>query len=261
MIKVNGQAIIIDHFGDGTLKCDAVDDAILSGRNVNVIEWMYDNESELFAVMCLARDIQQRFPDARLGLCMPYIPNARQDRRVSGRLFTLETFAELINLMNFSFVSVLDPHSEESEKHIERLDKMISPRLELEVMTAASSPNTMVMFPDAGAEKKYRMQSTAIVGKKTRDESGRISSYELVNFVDGTENVLIRDDICSYGGTFVAAAKALRERGVKNIKLLVSHCEDNILKGEVFDYIDEVITTDTICKVKHPKLRIVDRFR
>jgi ribose-phosphate pyrophosphokinase len=119
----------------------------------------------------------------------------------------------------------------------------------------------MVMFPDAGAEKKYGMPSTAIVGKKTRDEPGRISSYELVNFVDGTENVLIRDDICSYGGTFVTAAKALRERGVKNIKLLVSHCEDNILKGEVFDYIDEVITTDTICKVEHPKLRIVDRFR
>ena len=83
----------------------------------------------------------------------------------------------------------------------------------------------------------------------------------MMNFVDGVKSVIIRDDICSYGGTFVAAAKELRARGVESITLVVTHCENNILKGEVFDYIDKVITTDSICTAEHPKLEIATSYR
>ena len=119
------------------------------------------------------------------------------------------------------------------------------------------------MYPDAGAAKKYSRAAKlpVIIGNKHRNEEGRIDSYELLNFPEGTKSVIIRDDICSYGGTFVAAAKALRERGVEKIMLMVSHCENNILKGEVFDYIDRVVTTDTICTIEHPKLEFAARYR
>ena len=60
---------------------------------------------------------------------------------------------------------------------------------------------------------------------------------------------------------FVSAAKELRKRGVEHITLVVSHCENNILKGEVFDYIDEVFTTDSICTVSHPKLIVTKKYR
>ena len=100
-----------------------------------------------------------------------------------------------------------------------------------------------------------------IVGNKHRNKEGRIESYELMNFQDGIKSVAIIDDICSYGGTFVSAAKALREKGVQNVVLIVSHCENNILKGEVFDNIDDVYTTDSICTVEHPHLHITGVYR
>ena len=124
-----------------------------------------------------------------------------------------------------------------------------------------------VMFPDAGAAKKYSNldfgDKPIIIGNKHRNKEGRIESYDLMNFPEGgnTTWVVIYDDICSYGGTFVEAAKALKEKGVEYLALVVSHCENNILKGEVFDYFDEVYTTDSICTIEHPKLEIWKQYR
>lgn len=252
MIVVNGKGIEQDHFGDGTLKCEAMWDFQI--HNKNMIRWMYDNDSELFTLYCVVRDIQSKAPYAHNILYMPYIPHARQDRNVSDRLFTLKYFAEIINSLNFLQVIVCDPHSDVSTALIDRCvcEKMAG--IEQEVITKADA----IMFPDAGAAKKYLSYGLpTIVGNKKRNTEGRICGYELLNFKDGVKSVVIRDDICSYGGTFVAAANALREHGVEFITLLVTHCENNILRGEVFNHIDKVVTTDSICTIEHPKLEII----
>ena len=258
MIIVNGVEVQQEEFGDGTLKCKALSGGCLN--NINEIRWLYDNDAELFALYCIVKDIQNRMPHAQNILNMPYIPHARQDRNVSGRLFTLKWFAEIINSLNFSTVVVVDPHSDVSTA---LLDRCLCDYGE-ELMYNASMGAEAVMFPDAGAAKKYTgwgTQLQPIIGNKHRNEEGLIDSYELMNFKEGTKRVVIRDDICSYGGTFVAAAKALRERGVEHITLVVSHCENNILKGDVFKYIDRVITTDSICTIKHPKLEFAVKYR
>ena len=236
MIKLNGRIIEQNHFPDGTLlmKCNA------NQGFAGTITWQYENDSELFALYSLKKHLDRVIPGWTPHLYLPYIPHARQDRKVSGRFFTLKTFAKIINQMNFSKVVVLDPHSDVSTALIDRCCQMLKP---IEALTV----NTVLMYPDAGAAKKYKSDATAIIGNKKRDKDGNIVSYELLNFIEGTESVTIVDDICSYGGTFVEAAKALRERGVKNIYLIVSHCEDNIEKGKVFEYIDKVYTTDSIC--------------
>lgn len=257
MITINGVKIIQENFGDGTLKCEA-----LNGENIlqsgNVIWWLYDNDAELFTLYCLVRDIQNRLPTAQNYLFMPYIPHARQDRNVSGRLFTLKYFAEIINSLNFYYVAVLDPHSDVSASVIDRMTY-----LPFENQLDYFEGMDAIMYPDAGAAKKYSRAAKlpVIVGNKCRDKDGRIASYELLNFVEGAKNVIIRDDICSYGGTFVAAAKALKFKGVENVTLMVSHCENNVIKGEVFDYVDRIITTDTICTIEHPKIEFAARYR
>lgn len=102
MIIVNGIEVKQEQFGDGTLKCEAVHgDEILA--NGNVIWWLYDNDAELFTLYCVVRDLQNRMPTAQNYLFMPYIPHARQDRNVSGRLFTLKYFSEIINSLNIGF--------------------------------------------------------------------------------------------------------------------------------------------------------------
>ena len=62
------------------------------------------------------------------------------------------------------------------------------------------------------------------------------------------KKILIVDDICSYGGTFLQAAKALKKKGVENIDLYVTHCERSVYKGEMLysGLIDNIYTTNSI---------------
>ena len=267
MIIYRRKEIKQEQFGDGTLKA-LVPENLSNGDMLSIvgpffgldsesITWCYDNDAEIFTLNCLVDVIRDaKGNNVNIELRMPYIPHARQDRKVSGRFFTLKTFAKMINQMNFSKVIVLDPHSDVSTALIDRCYEMLKPIELLKV-----KEGTVLMYPDAGAAKKYKADSTCIIGNKHRNSEGRIDSYELLNFVEGTKSVCIVDDICSYGGTFVAAAKALRERGVETIGLVVSHCEDNILKGEVFDYIDFVYTSDSICHIEnHEKIEFIDSY-
>lgn len=236
MIKINDIKVDQDKFGDGTLKC------ILPEVTSNpTITWAYDNDEELFTLACLVDTLKERFD--KIALVLPYIPNARQDRKVSGRIFTLKTFCNLINDMGFCSVDVLDPHSSVA---MALLDRVVAEYLEIPVELS----DFTIMYPDAGAAKKYteihpEIQNF-IIGNKHRDTNGKIDRYDIADFISGTKKVLIIDDIVSYANTHVAAAKELKKRGVEKIVLMVSHCESNIFKGEAFDYIDCVYTTDSI---------------
>ena len=87
--------------------------------------------------------------------------------------------------------------------------------------------------------------------KKRRWEDGKILGLDIMNPENVKDkNILIVDDICSRGGTFYHAAKALKEAGAKHIYLYVSHCEETIFKGEIFSsgLIDHVYTTQSIFK-------------
>ena len=256
MIKLNNRIIEQDYFGDGTLKCTVPPPISVCAK----ILWCYDADSELFTLAALVDYIKDKYPRMPIELTLPYIPHARQDREVSGRLFTLKSFAKIINSMGFDRVHVFDPHSDVSAALIDRIDVCLDAFLVGQY--EKNGKKIPVMYPDAGAAKKYSVRGEeAIIGNKVRNEEGRIVSYELLNFVEGTKKVIIRDDICSYGGTFVAAAKELRKRGVEEIILVVTHCENNILKGEVFNYIDQVFTTDSILTVEHPQIKIARSFR
>lgn len=264
MILINNKKVDLDKFGDGTLKCE-----VPQINSTPTITWAYDNDGELFALACLTDILKEKFD--KVALVLPYVPNARQDRRVSGRIFTLKTFCRLINNMGFCSVEILDPHSSVT---MALLDNVVDYYFKNDDQDDVDA----IMFPDAGAAKKYTEQGLGknykniIIGNKKRDDTGRIVEYELINFPEGVKTVKIKDDICSYGGTFVEAAKALRSKGVEKIILEVSHCEANIFKGNVFDYVDEVITTDSILDLdnfdhegvteeKLKKLKITHLFR
>lgn len=264
MIIVDGKYVVKqEHFGDGTLKCNIEDLAEqLNSKSEHWITWSYDNDSELFVLACLV-DFLKNGSDNDLRLRLPYIPNARQDRFVSGRLFTLKTFCKFINNLGFKEVEVLDPHSNVATA---LLDHVSTSFPDWSVIIDDFDDFT-IMFPDAGAAKKYAENTEfaggkdIIIGNKHRDKDGRVSDYELLNFVEGTKSVLIIDDICSYGGTFVSAAKALKEKGVEHIYLAVSHCEYNIFKGDVFNYVDTVYTTDSILDLEHTDIENYDEAK
>ena len=63
------------------------------------VEWRYENDGELFALICLTKQLPV---DREKYLILKYIPNARMDRvKNPDDIFTLKYFCEIINSLNY----------------------------------------------------------------------------------------------------------------------------------------------------------------
>ena len=225
--------ITISNFPDGTLHLNCP-----MNYGTNEIKWFYEDDAELFTLICLKRHLDEAgCPSPRLYL--PYLPNARMDRiKNESDVFTLKYFCEVINSLNFEKVICYDIHSSVGAALLNNCENK-QPINEINaVINSINDPNLVLCFPDEGAMKRYseKLQRPYAFGVKKRNwETGKIEGLSLINGdkVVG-KNVLIVDDICSYGGTFVHTAMALKAAGAKDINLYITHCENNILKGEVF---------------------------
>lgn len=248
MIWVNGKLIEQEHFSAGELKIK------LFGCGMGHVDivWHYENDAELFTIMC----IRDYYANHDVALYMPYLPHARMDRVKNPEdVFTLHTFAKAINAMDFERVYVWDAHSNVGTALINRCKDVPAKNWIEEVITTLGSEDLVLFFPDEGAQKRYGGMfpeyKQAFGIKKRNWETQKIEGYMIV----GEENikdkrVLIIDDICSYGNTFVKAAEAIHNAGAKEINLYITHCEDAINKGNVFTcgLINKVFTTGSLVR-------------
>lgn len=254
MIKVGYVEIAQDRFPDNTLLMkinEEVQTYCADACNIDMF-WYYENDAELFALICVKRYIDENFYNRNIVLYMPYIPHARQDRvKKDEDVFTLKYFCEVINSLNFTCVVVRDAHSNVS---LALLNNVVDEQADVFIRQAIDESKTKVLFfPDEGAMKRYsdRTKMPYAFGMKKRDwETGNILSLDIINAeaVVG-KDVLIIDDICSRGGTFYYAAKALKAAGAKSVSLYVTHLEETVITGDLAasdGLVDHVYTTKSI---------------
>lgn len=256
MIKVNGIEIKQDKFPDGTLLMKfnpAAEEYENIGNNAPIlVEWLYENDGELFTLICVKGQIDRYFHSRSIVLEMPYIPHARMDRvKNYDDVFTLKYFCNTINSLNFNRVVVRDAHSNVS---LALLNNVVDEGIENYIHKAIiASKADALFFPDEGAMKRYsdKSEKPYAFGMKKRDwETGKILGLDIINAENiKDKNVLIVDDICSRGGTFFHAAKALKAAGAKSVSLYVTHLERTVILGEMAStdgLVDHVYTTQSI---------------
>lgn len=263
MIWVNGKPLDVERFPDGTPRLNL---DVTYYQGLNEIKWDYDSDDECFLIWCLNNHMREHLSkESILVLVMSYIPNARMDRvKDSREVFTLKWFAEFINSMKFDYVFVEDPHSNVSTALINNVRVADVKNTIEEVLDILTDEDVILCYPDEGSAKRYsdKLKREYVFCIKHRNwETGKIESLELTNpDTVKDRNVLIVDDICSRGGTFTYTAKALKEAGVNNIYLYVTHCENTIRDGSVLTdgLINHVYTTDSIFRGGHEKITVVN---
>lgn len=261
MIKVNGVELPTSRFPDGT----AAFRYSVDGNSFR-ISWRYENDEECMRLWYLVNHIRSQAPNACVNLFMPYVPNARMDRvKNTDEVFTLKWFAELINKLQFNQVVVLDPHSNVATALLDRVIVMDVGAYVGSVLTELERQYTDVLlcYPDEGAAKRYpeQIHRDYVYGIKHREwRTGKIESLKLIipKKVAG-KTVLIVDDICSKGGTFMHLAAALKEAGADKIFLYITHCENTIFDGEVLTsgLFEHVYTTDSLYRGDHPMITVL----
>lgn len=262
MVKLNGEIVNINHFPDGTLLLK--EEGNWSGGGAHKIEWYFESNEELVALMFLTKHLRSYDNTRKINLSLPYIPNARQDRvKTTEDVFTLKYFADIVNYLNFNQIQVLDPHSSVSEALINNVVPC-TPKVYIEKAIWNCNPD-LLFFPDEGAMKRYSSMATIeyTFGIKKRDwTTGQIQGLDVAGCIDKIKDskILIIDDICSRGGTFYHSAKKLKELGAKEIYLYITHCENTILEGELLTsgLIEKVYTTNSIFTKEHEKIEVFE---
>ena len=269
MIKLNGYIVEQGRFPDGTLSIN-VDVKKLAFNFENCITWLYDSDSELFTIMSLVDILKRTNRLAKCTLHVPYLPNARMDRiKSNDENFSLKVFANWLNGLGFDRVIVENVHSNVSNALINNIKDRL-PDMDIKDIVKKYYFD-VIFFPDEGACKRYKdmeaikeLNLPIAFGIKNRDwKTGEILGLDVMGADVKDKNVLIIDDICSKGFTFYYSGQKLKELGAKDIRLYITHCEDNIQNGEILktDVISKVYTTDTICHIKDKKIEFVRKFR
>ena len=205
-------------------------------------------------------------------LDLPWLPWARQDRHmVSGDSFALKVFASQLNTLKFDKVNVLDPHSDAAAAAI---DNFVAIPQEVCLMQSASLSRLfqqnalMLVAPDAGSLKKIDavaraagVEQYAILSNKRDVASGSLTGFTLLAGDVRGRDLLIVDDLCDAGGTFIGSAQVLRDAGARSVSLYVTHGIFSKGVEHLFaNGIDAIYTTTSLAAptLEHPQLELID---
>lgn len=223
--------------GEIGVRIDGVTDLRYS-QGVPTVWARLRGHSDVMELLMIADAVKRIVPTFRLVL--PYVPYGRQDRVCcAGESHSLRVFASLVNSLGAESVHTFDPHSDVTPALLDRCTFSDQKALigNFDELNAYMQPNLpadrpVLVSPDAGANKKtadlatFYNHSYFIRADKLRDlATGKIKEIVVVNPKEDVEGrkCLIVDDLGDRCGTFLGLAKALKQKGAKDVGLYITH--------------------------------------
>ena len=223
------------------------------------IRFKFETNEDLINLMFLKKYFDDSRSKKKCHLKILYMPYSRMDRTEGTSVFTLKYVSQFINDLNFETVEVYEPHSDVTMALLDRATQVNMTKTVVNNVRFmldfrdSSDKNDYLFFPDAGAEKRYSKQfkfKNILSANKERDfETGDIKKLTITGEIPKEPfRVIIVDDLCSKGGTFMLSASKLKEIGATEIYLAITHCENTIHDGSILktDLIDKVYTTNSL---------------
>jgi ribose-phosphate pyrophosphokinase len=173
-------------------------------------------------------------------LILRYLPYSRQDRPCTkGEAFSLRTALSILTspLVPGDTLVTWDVHSPVAQTLVPGGVSFVNVKAADLIQDLFSKvdlipdPETIVISPDKGAvdratevQKALGLSKTVYASKVRDPDSGAILRTEVPEYVDYKgKNLLIVDDICDGGRTFIELAKVLRTYEPAQIDLYVTH--------------------------------------
>lgn len=215
-------------------------------------------------------------------VCIPYLPYARQDRvAVPGDPIAIEVLAELLATTGVRSFATVDAHSPAAVAAFAKVGASLTnvpmaPWLARHLMPLLVRADQPVWFvaPDKGARIRTAAAAAAVtrpdrpIGvvhcEKVRDpQTGKLQGFRVADDSPrqlGTDPlVVVVDDICDGGGTFLGVAGALRTHyGPVPLHLWTSHGIHSKGLDELATTFTTIGCTDSFRSGRsHPSLRLV----
>lgn len=247
--------------GEVQVRIRDMDQAVLASSNRATIVSRISSSDDLMELIMIVDAVRRISPLIQMTLTLPYLPYSRQDRVANpGEALSAKVFGDLINALNFKKVFTYDAHSDVGVACINNCESRPQ-HLILDELIGEGMKDYTLISPDAGAMKKTLKIAQHFGGlpvincEKMRDTAtGEITRTRVH---DGNtireRRVLIVDDICDGGMTFIKIAEASQRYSPRSIDLYVTHGIFSKGLEVLFDSgIGHVYTTDSFDQLSHP---------
>lgn len=270
MLRFNGENIHVRYFSNTECR---IEDIYKDIRDKNVVELLFETDwvgykinEDLMNLLFVSSELKRHGKNATLVLySMPY---QRMDRKCGNDIYTLGPVCEYINWLGFEEVVVVDPHSSatlELLNNVRDIYPLIQwlPKVKEEI---GFTKDDYIVFPDEGAARrydKYDLDANICFCKKRRNEISNhiVESKVISGHVKPGSKCIIVDDLCSTGGTLLKCCNLLKEMGVGEVYVIITHCEAKALTSPILDKDSSVIkmfTSRSNMSKEHDKIEYLD---
>ena len=252
-IQVNGNPIMMMTFPDGAV--NVMIDLSLTrkdGEGARIVSAVIRSSDDLMALLLTVDAMKRRGIDVSAYLLkIPFFPYSRQDRVCNpGEALSVSVVAGLINSLGFGRVAIHDPHSDVTPALINNVT--VTTALPYIEQILRKEDYDFLISPDTGAEKKVFEIAKHVdkpvlrFSKKRNVKTGQIVGITQIDDIPDPAKVLVIDDICDGGRTFVELAKSISNINNIQLDLYVSHGIFSKGFDELHQYYSKIYYTNSL---------------
>jgi ribose-phosphate pyrophosphokinase len=225
--------------------------AVIDDFSDPVITERINTYEDLFFIKSL-KDICDHQGVEKVELVIPCLFQQQHDRRFNeNESFELKLVCDFINSCNFNKVHVFHPHSDVTRALLNKVKIIDNSKFITKVLEDIGS-TPILLSSDAGSYKWINKLADVIEFKgevygasKSRD----LVTHKLTQVIDRQDfegrDILIVDDLCVFGGTFLGLGKLLKERNVGKLYLAISHMTVTSPNKELESLYEKVYCTNS----------------
>jgi ribose-phosphate pyrophosphokinase len=243
----------IRKFADGEIYVEINEN--IRGNSIFIIQSISSPANDNLMELLLSIDALKRSSAKNITAVIPYFGYARQDRKVVPRTsISAKLVSNLITKAGADRVVTVDLHAGQIQGFFDiPVDNLFStPIFARHIKKKIKSKKIICVAPDVGGTERARALGKllnvglAIVDKR-RPKPGQSQVMNVIGDVKNKTCIIV-DDIIDSGGTIINAAKALKNRGAKEVYVYITH---GVLSGEAVkkiksSLIKNLVITDTI---------------
>ena len=242
----------VGRFSDGEINVTIGEN--VRSSDVYIIQSTCAPTNENLMELLVMIDALRRASAQHITAVSPYYGYARQDRKVAPRTpITAKLVADLIATAGATRVLSIDMHAGQIQGFFNvPFDHLYAMPVLLDHMRQNFGKEAVIVSPDAGGVERARAYGKRLncgIGMidKRRPQPNEAKVMHVLGDVEGRDVILL-DDMIDTGGTLVAGARALKERGAKKVFAYTTHA---VFSGPALERIeaspiDRVMITNSI---------------
>ena len=243
--------ITIRRFADGEIFVKI--DENVRGRDVFIIQ-PTNPPAENVMELLLLMDAARRASAARITAVIPYFGYARQDRKEQPRVaISAKLLANMVSVAGADRVLAMDFHQHQLQGFFDLpVDHLYAAPVFVNHYRQKSLRELVVVAPDVGSAKMARgfakrLGATIGIIDKRRPQANVSEVMSVIGEVEG-KDCLLSDDMIDTAGTMAQAARALKDRGARDVYACATHA---LLSGPAVERLEtapftEIVVTDTV---------------